>query len=313
MININIYSILIFLFSKSFLGRQHIKVFCFEMSVPFNGPRQCLVVMGEEPFCVVQMSETIFGYSSDELYGQSILALCGPWTDSLLLFCAISEACVMKSKSVEVFLRDKVGRKRFCKVSCSPAEGRSGYPASCILLFEVIEQRGQDMVVHTATADEANRPSTSLSWSQRQYSPLHSIKDSAIFKEMLQYQGRMKMLVPNLVFDSSSTISIPRLLAGPERAASIRPRRKRTMSTRRQPRHGTLNTASPTNNTPGPAPALDAPLSSAALPCPSRQREEDRSTARRHAQRSASPADSDSKQHWGQHSAAATAADRAEP
>jgi hypothetical protein len=193
-----------------------------------NLQRQRCLVSDREPFCVIEMSDDLFGYRSQELTGQSIRQLCGPWTDSLLLFCAISEACVMRSKSVELFLRDKAGSKRLCKVVCSPAYSQAGQFEGCMLFFANMDDSGHMSTRRHAVTPEAVRNTSS---SPPRTHAFQMLTDLATFKETLQYQGKMKELVPNLVFDSSSAISISRLLAGPEKSISIRPRRKRSALT----------------------------------------------------------------------------------
>lgn len=173
---------------------------------------QCLI-SSVEPHLFVKVSGPLFGYNCDELQGQSILILCGPWTDSLLLFCAISEACVMKPKIVKLFLRDKAGTKRLCKVSCSPADTdcRSGLAAACEILF-VSEDEGSTYIGNsTLLLGESYRSTVS---SQSYEFTLDNIKSAAYTKEMLQYQGALNILVQNQVFDNSLTISIPQLLDG---------------------------------------------------------------------------------------------------
>jgi hypothetical protein len=205
------------------------------MSTP-KGCQRCLV-SNREPFSVIEMSDSLFGYASHEISGQSVLLLCGPWTDSLLLICAISETCVMKSKSVAVSLRDKAGIKRVCTMMCSPAQSMLGNYEWCSLMFEYNETDCEVQYALQTTRHEIEQSKYRDSISSRYAVPsIQSLRDPAIFKETLQYQGTTKALVPNLVFDSSSTISIPRLLTNPEKCLSIRYRRKRDeLPVRRHP------------------------------------------------------------------------------
>ena len=145
------------------------------------------------------------------------------------------------------------GRQRLCKVRSSPADSRSGVSKGCALLFESVDE----CALSACTESPQEQEQTSSVPAQSRYHPLQSVTNSAIFRETLQYQGRMKDLIPNLVFDSSSTISIPRLLAGPEQSISIRPRRKRD-STSARCRSGRVVYSSDSAAVEGPQPVADA-------------------------------------------------------
>ena len=99
------------------------------------------IVSAHEPHCIIWTANEgqILGYSMAELRGRSVLMLCGPCTDSLLFFTAISQASVLKTSRIPLRLRDKDGRHRCCLVTCSPAVDCAGQLGGSLLSVETTE------------------------------------------------------------------------------------------------------------------------------------------------------------------------------
>ena len=175
------------------------------------------VVNVDEPFRIITASETLLGHMCNAIVGRSILVLCGPWTDSLLFFSAISEASVFKSKSIEIFIRDRTGRKQLCKVICSPSLDISNQLEGCLLIFEIQDEIcapiPRTSVITTSANEQQPDGFTETQTTDSPYT-LH------LFRRYSKARKGPKT-------DSCNTIAISRLvLASPAESISVRPRQK---------------------------------------------------------------------------------------
>ena len=197
-------------------------------------PRNTMLCMGalhqrctvslNEPFNILGTSDLLLGYRRCEIYGRSILTLCGPWTDSLLLLSAISEALVLKPKIVRICLRNRDGGQEFCKVTCAPALGRFDRLEGCVLLFE---REGNDLSISKISIS-SNRVSSA---SEKKTWP--NVTTTGLCKDSSPSSSSR--------VDSCFSISIPQLLT-PEKSLSIVPRQKRgTFPPSRLPVHLALD------------------------------------------------------------------------
>ena len=151
------------------------------------------------------------------IVGRSILVLCGPWTDSLLFFSAISEASVFKSKSIEIFIRDRTGRKQLCKVICSPSLDISNQLEGCLLIFEI-----QDEIC--APIPRTSVITTSANEQQPDGFTETQTTDSPYTLRLFRRYSKARKGPKT---DSCNTIAISRLvLASPAESISVRPRQK---------------------------------------------------------------------------------------
>eukprot|EP00291_Cryptomonas_curvata_P030172 CAMPEP_0172209266 /NCGR_PEP_ID=MMETSP1050-20130122/35010_1 /TAXON_ID=233186 /ORGANISM="Cryptomonas curvata, Strain CCAP979/52" /LENGTH=178 /DNA_ID=CAMNT_0012889105 /DNA_START=15 /DNA_END=548 /DNA_ORIENTATION=+ len=98
-----------------------------------------LVVAFDSPFQIMATEtgvDEFFGYTFDEIRGQSIGILQGPRTDSALLQTGIRNAAQFETTSITLILYDRFSHPLQFTVFCAPFHNGSDLPAGCLMMLE---------------------------------------------------------------------------------------------------------------------------------------------------------------------------------
>ena len=185
------------------------------------------IVSANEPYTILETKAQgrILGYEALNLCGQGVHTLCGPWTDSLLLFSIISEALVMKSNSVRLVLKDRLGRKQWCTVKCLPALGFKGQLEGCSV---IIEGENQDHCFKKSNHFQNVVAASNNTCSGYYYVGLCETGKLETCTQECEGVHNSKHFDEQ---DNSRSIAISRLISSPEKSLRIVPRQKRTTLT----------------------------------------------------------------------------------
>ena len=114
-----------------------------QMSAVNPGARVRVIVSTDAPhyiYATEMHMDGFLGRTEIELHGQSISILCGPFTDTEVLFSAISNAATLKTTSNIIMFNDIYANQFEFLVTCSPFLDDYGLLKGCMLAFEIAPQ-----------------------------------------------------------------------------------------------------------------------------------------------------------------------------
>jgi hypothetical protein len=174
------------------------------------------LVSAHEPHCIIWSAHQghILGYSREEVCGRSVLILCGPCTDSLRFFTAISQASVLKTSHIPLKLRDKDGSHRCYIASCSPAVDCAGQLKGCLISLVRTEQTSEQPSMKISSSP-VNDFFTKQDKKQCTTNDCFKTSPSIVKK-----RGRTRST------DNCRSIAISQLISKPTHEVSIMPRQR---------------------------------------------------------------------------------------